>query len=239
LTPKHAFLNVLRTQYGASAFQLDSEDEPRSAVATINEWTSRQTRGLIPVILQEGSLTRETKEVRALASPALDILFLGAAGGQLETIFMVPKQESLLSFEKSLSAARITELLKQAVPMQALVELPRYTVESSTSLKAFLRERGASKMFDDRANFKGITDETDLCVDDIFHLALVRVRESGIEAAAATAASMIIPISGGRPPPTVMRINRPFFFMIWEPNSETALFVGRVVDPSNSISSAL
>ena len=87
-------------------------------------------------------------------------------------------------------------------------------------------------MFDDRANFKGITDETDLCVDDIFHRALVRVRESGIEAAAATAVLIGVPRSG-RPPPTVMRINRPFFFMIWEPNSETALFVGRVVDPSN------
>ncbi len=278
LTPKHAFLDVLRTQYGAGVFPLDFEHDPGGAVATINGWTSRQTRGLIPMILQEGALKPETKialtnalyinaawskpfdatrsmplkfwlsddaskltpfmidnerEVRALASPGLDILFLSTAGGQLETIFMVPKLESLLSFEKSLSAARITELLKQAVPMRALVELPRYTVESSTSLKAFLRERGASKMFDDRANFKGITDETDLCVDDIFHRALVRVRESGIEAAAATAAPMIIPISGGRPPPTVMRINRPFFFMIWEPNSETALFVGRVVDPSN------
>lgn len=71
LTTKHAFLDVLRTQNGAGAFPLDFESDPRSAVATINGWTSRQTRGLIPMILQEGSLTPQRSFLRMRSTSTL------------------------------------------------------------------------------------------------------------------------------------------------------------------------
>jgi serpin B len=58
----------------------------------------------------------------------------------------------------------------------------------------------------------------------------VAVDEKGTEAAAATGV-VIMEVSAPLSP-TVVRVDRPFIFFIYERDSATILFIGRVIDPS-------
>lgn len=57
--------------------------------------------------------------------------------------------------------------------------------------------------------------------------AVIEVDENGTEATAATG-SEIIAFSA----PPVIKVDRPFLFMIFEETFKTLLFIGRVVDPT-------
>lgn len=59
--------------------------------------------------------------------------------------------------------------------------------------------------------------------------AVIEVDEKGTEAAAATG-SEIIAFSA----PPVIKVDRPFLFMIFEETFKTLLFIGRVVDPTET-----
>ena len=66
----------------------------------------------------------------------------------------------------------------------------------------------------------------------MIHRALVDVDEKGTEAAAATATMLPTAIPLQQAQPLVIRIDRPFLFMIVDTKSSAVLFIGRMVDPS-------
>jgi serpin B len=75
-----------------------------------------------------------------------------------------------------------------------------------------------------------VTDEQ-LFIQDVVHQAYVSVDESGTVAAAATGVSNdSLGIAEGTP----VTINRPFFFFIHDVPTGSVLFVGRVMDPTQS-----
>jgi serpin B len=67
-------------------------------------------------------------------------------------------------------------------------------------------------------------------IGDVLQQAYVSVDESGTEAAAATA---VIGVGDAAPAnPVTFQVNRPFFFVIRDIQTNTALFIGRVLDPT-------
>ena len=62
------------------------------------------------------------------------------------------------------------------------------------------------------------------------HKARIDVDKERTEAAAVTAIDMAP--GAARPPPLVVRIDRPFIFLIRDRPTDTILFLGRVMDPS-------
>jgi serine protease inhibitor len=83
------------------------------------------------------------------------------------------------------------------------------------------------------ADFSGIDGARDIVIDAVVHQTLVAVDEEGTEAVAATA-------GGGRGTgiehrvPTPFRVDHPFVFAIVDTNTNTVLFMGRVVDPTQA-----
>lgn len=57
--------------------------------------------------------------------------------------------------------------------------------------------------------------------------AVIEVDEEGTEATAASGSEITALIA-----PPVIKVNRPFLFMIFEETFKTLLFIGRVVDPT-------
>ena len=92
---------------------------------------------------------------------------------------------------------------------------------------------GVVDAFSSQADFRGITKDGGLHIDEIIHKAFIKVDENGTEAAAATVVMMrltsINPFQEKKP--IEMSVNRPFIFFIKDNMSQQILFIGSIKEP--------
>ena len=112
------------------------------------------------------------------------------------------------------------------------LSLPKFKYASGFGLNEPLKSMGMPDAFDPRrADFSGMTGKRDLRIDQVVHKAYIRVDEAGTEAAAATGVSMGITAMPPREEPLVVKVDRPFLYLIRDLPTGTILFLGRVLDP--------
>merc|ERR1719328_52125 len=116
------------------------------------------------------------------------------------------------------------------------VSLPKFEIDFQSGLKPVLVSMGLTDMFEfGRANFSDMVAEEkegEVAVTSVAHSAVVKVDESGAEAAAATAA-----VIGTRTVQINLKdfiVDRPFVFMIHDKKHDVPLFFGRILNPSGS-----
>ena len=107
-----------------------------------------------------------------------------------------------------------------------MLSLPRFRIEYEESLVQPLRSMGMVASFTAQADFSRMSTEDGLYLSEVKHKSVVRVDETGTEAAAATAVTVSV-VSA----PPAFRVDRPFVFLIHERLSGTILFAGKVVLP--------
>lgn len=140
---------------------------------------------------------------------------------------LLPDEDcSLDDYIASLDGQRLAALLAGAVTESVSVQLPKFSVQYSTELSELFRTLGASDVFDpERADLSGIGDE--LYVSRILHKTSVTVNETGTEAAAATAAEIMLksvrPMRG-----KAVILDRPFLYMIVDLKTNIPVFIGTV-----------
>lgn len=129
-----------------------------------------------------------------------------------------------------------SELLDHKLPSEKVevgdFRIPRFNISFGLETSDVLKELGVVLPF----STGGLTKMVDslvgqnLCVSNIFHKSFIEVNEEGTEAAAATAATILL--RSMRVPTTVDFVaDRPFLFVIREDLTGTILFVGRVLNP--------
>ncbi len=91
---------------------------------------------------------------------------------------------------------------------------------------------GMPTAFSAEADFSGIDGSKNLSINEVIHKAFVEVNEEGTEAAAATAVTIGITSVG--PPLNEFRADHPFIFLIQEKETGSILFLGKVVDPTQT-----
>jgi len=110
------------------------------------------------------------------------------------------------------------------------VTMPKFDLEFDYDvLKKHLLSLGVRDAFTGMADFSRMCrsiGKGDLMLSDLAHKAAFRLDESGVDAAAATAAF----ISSRMMPPSVT-IDRPFYFFVHETDAKAVLFAGRFVAP--------
>lgn len=106
------------------------------------------------------------------------------------------------------------------------LSMPKFKVEYSQNLADSIKELGISKAFTpDEADFSGMFTKGNMWITSILHKTYINVDEEGTEAAAVTAMAM-----GGSslpPEPTVVKFNKPFYFVIRDNVNDETLFVGK------------
>uniref|UniRef100_A0A8D2PKQ1 Thyroxine-binding globulin n=1 Tax=Zosterops lateralis melanops TaxID=1220523 RepID=A0A8D2PKQ1_ZOSLA len=102
--------------------------------------------------------------------------------------------------------------------------LPKFTLYGTYNLKDILYKMGIMDLFTDKADLSGITGQPQHRISQAIHKAVVKVDETGTEAAAATGME-IVPMSV----PVTIAFNRPFLMVITVEN--TILFMGKIVNP--------
>uniref|UniRef100_A0A8B9Q3T2 Thyroxine-binding globulin n=1 Tax=Apteryx owenii TaxID=8824 RepID=A0A8B9Q3T2_APTOW len=156
-----------------------------------------------------------------LSSTVLQMDYKGGASA----FFILPDQGRMKKLEKRLSCERKgIHWFKSVISGSANVYLPKFTLYGRYNLKNVLYKMGIVDVFTDKADLSGITGQPQHRVSQAIHKAVVKVDETGTEAAAATGME-IVPMSV----PVTIKFNKPFLMIISMGNN--IIFMGKIVDP--------
>lgn len=113
-----------------------------------------------------------------------------------------------------------------AEPKYLELSVPKFNIEYSGHIGKMLMELGIKKAFmPEGAEFGAMFDNGNMNITDVLHKTYIKVDEEGTEAAAVTSMALA---GGSLPPePTVMKFNKPFYFVIRDNVSGETLFVGK------------
>jgi serine protease inhibitor len=131
-----------------------------------------------------------------------------------------------------LDARGLGAMARHLSPRAVDLSLPRFHLNTHTSLNAALESLGMTAAFSELADFSGITATAALRIALVEHEADLSVDEEGTTAAAATAV-LLEPTSKSIPRhPVTFNANRPFLFFLRDDHTGAVLFAGRVADPA-------
>lgn len=172
---------------------------------------------------------RDTRNFGYAALRGWQVVALPLAGGA-EGVVLLPDGD-LGAAEAELDADRLTELVRAPQDRRLDLHLPKFEVTGRAELQQPLGALGVGTLFTPAADFSPLTS-LPLRVSTIVHQAVLEADESGIEGAAATATMMRMTSVKREPDPLVVRVDRPFLFLVRHPETGLVYFLARVSDPS-------
>jgi len=153
--------------------------------------------------------------------------------GDAEMVVVLPDAGR---FEEVAAALSSNDLDVTVAGEQREVDLtmPKFEFEAQFGLKNALQELGMVEAFNPppgpgTADFSGITEGSELYVQDVVHKSFIKVDEQGTEAAAATA--VILGLTS-LPQRATLTLDRPFLFAIKHRSTGEILFIGQVTNPT-------
>jgi len=104
------------------------------------------------------------------------------ADTRLSLMVVVPNAGQFSQVESSLNATALAALVAALTSQQVLLTLPRFKVETGTSLVALLQALGMTSPFiPGVADFSGMDGTHNLFISDVIHKAFIDVAEKGTE----------------------------------------------------------
>ena len=153
----------------------------------------------------------------------------------LSMIVVMPSAGTFSTFESTFTATQFETIRASLAPTQVMLSLPKVKLDTgSMDLSANLEALGMVTAFSGAADFSGITTKIPLQVASVIQEATLDVAESGTVAAAVTV--VVIETGAVAEPPTyvTMTINQPYLVFLYDAQTQTILFQGRIVDPSSA-----
>lgn len=151
------------------------------------------------------------------------------ASEQFSLLILVP--DDMSAFESALDASVIDEAVSGLHSTLVDLALPRFSLQSTMSLRSVLQALGMTRAFHQgQADLGGIDSTHRLFLSDVVHHADLRVDEAGTYATAAVGSPGVGQGAFGRAA-TAFVVDRPFMFMVRDTNSGAPLFMGRVGTP--------
>ncbi|MBD3316192.1 MAG: serpin family protein [Chitinivibrionales bacterium] len=204
-----------------------------------------------PALTEESEFTSANGEVvrtpfMALSGPDEEVKVLSAvtdkskavelpyAGNRFAMLAVMPKTAdiSIESFEDGFDTTELNAVITGLDSAEIKVKLPRFTFGTpSVSLKEPLQNLGMRIPFTGSADFSGIDSTGSLVISDVFHKAFIAVDEQGTEAVAATA---VVVYCVSMPFDPNFIADRPFIYFIRDRRTGAILFMGRVMDPTDT-----
>jgi serpin B len=151
---------------------------------------------------------------------------------KLSFVLLMPSLESsVTSLEAKLSPVQWSEWMSLAEYRNVELSMPKFKIESELDLNEIMISLGMKEAFTPQADFSGITGGRDLFINKAVHKTFIDVDEKGTEAAAATVVMMALTSWIEPEKAYPLAINHPFIYFIVDQNTNTILFMGRVVEP--------
>ncbi|MCQ7614223.1 serpin family protein [Salmonella enterica] len=148
-------------------------------------------------------------------------LFVLPDQGRMQEVEASLRPDTLRRWRDSLKPSRIDELY-----------MPKFSISGDYSLETILPQLGIREVFSTQADLSGITGSRKLKVSQVVHKAVLDVAETGTEAAAATGVKFVL--TSAMLDPVIVSFDRPFLMAIVHENTQTLLFLGKVVNPKQA-----
>ncbi|XP_057411308.1 serpin B6 isoform X2 [Balaenoptera acutorostrata] len=175
---------------------------------------------------------KSTFKITYIGEIFTQILVLPYVGGELNMIIMLPDGKTdLKTVEKELTYEKFVEWTRPDLMEEEEVEvsLPKFKLGESYDMEGVLRTLGVTDAFENaRADFSAMSSRRDLCLSRVAHKAFVEVDEEGTEAAAASAAVLMLRCARITPR---FCADHPFLFFIQHSKTQALLFCGRLSSP--------
>lgn len=136
----------------------------------------------------------------------------------------------LEAIEKSLDADFFSEILEQKFTTEVFLSMPRIKMETSYKLRSALTNAGLNFVFNNEADFSGISKKEPLWIEQVSHKTYIDLNEDQTEAAAATTTNIFIK---GLPSYKLFKADHPFVFFIIDNKTKALVFMGRYVKPQD------
>lgn len=154
--------------------------------------------------------------------------------GQYQMAIIQPQSGPLSSIISEITAENLALWSENARESSVILKMPKFKMKhKENDLRAKLENMGLVIPFSPNSdNFTKIFEGTfpPMLISRVIHEALIEVDEKGTEAAAAT----IIEIGVTSMPsgPTIITLDKPYYFLIKEKSSGAILFMGKLGNPS-------
>ncbi|KAG0560243.1 hypothetical protein M758_10G160400 [Ceratodon purpureus] len=153
-------------------------------------------------------------------------------------VLLPHERKGLSALERALNAGSLTEDLKHVdkeVTMTAF-ELPKFKVSCGFEVPEALKALGLTLPWGSQADLSDMVESSmvgkSLYVSNMYHKTFVEVNEKGTEAAAATAATIMMRSLDITVDPQEFVCDHPFLFVIKEEVTNVIIFTGRITNPS-------
>ncbi|XP_037357912.1 alpha-1-antitrypsin-like [Talpa occidentalis] len=146
--------------------------------------------------------------------------------GNATALFLLPDQGKMQHVEDTMNQEFLGRFLEKRYGRSASLKLPKLSISGKYDLKTLMAKMGITKVFSNEADLSGITEQAPLKLNKALHKAVLNIDEKGTEATGATFVGAI-PMSV---PPEV-HFNRPFLIILYDKNTHSILFMGKVVNP--------
>jgi serpin B len=167
----------------------------------------------------------QKEEYRYRSGYRYQAIELPYSGRELSMVTVLPELEAFETFEVDLEASLIDEIIDELEYQEVVLRMPKFEFDTNYNMAKVLESMGMSEAFSSSADFSGMGTNQPLFINDLAHKAFVIVDESGTEAGAATWGAVEASL------PLMMEVDHLFIFLIRDIETDTILFLGRVVDP--------
>ncbi len=148
-----------------------------------------------------------------------------------EMIVVLPNQGTNIdNLIQNFDADKFAQMKSNFTEQELTLMFPRFKLEYESKLNDYLIALGMTDAFDPgNADFSKITTADQIYISEVKHKTFVEVNEEGTEAAAVTSIGFSRTSIGDD---TEFRVDKPFLFFIYEKNTNTILFAGKIINPS-------
>ncbi|XP_071413706.1 alpha-1-antiproteinase 2-like [Pithys albifrons albifrons] len=147
--------------------------------------------------------------------------------GSATAFLVLPAKGKINELEQTLEKEIIQKWSDHLFQSLMSLYFPKFSISGSYEISNALRKMGIVDVFTNQADLSGITGTPDLKISKVVHKASLDVDEKGTEAAAATA----VEIMAVSLPPTI-EFNHPFLMLIFDRDTNSTLFIGKIVNPT-------
>lgn len=148
-------------------------------------------------------------------------------------VFLPAQEITLKEFLVDFNMKQWEEIQRDYYPIEGTLQLPRFSMEYEKSLNDYLKAMGMEIAFEEgEADFLDMVTwegKPNIYISEVKHKSYIDVHEKGTEAAAATSVEMRVESASILN--FDMKVNRPFFFLIHDKETNAVLFMGTVVEP--------
>ncbi|KAG8011568.1 Protein Z-dependent protease inhibitor [Nibea albiflora] len=229
-----SYLDLLQTKFGGNAQSL-VYTAPQEAIDTINRWAQDRTGDKVQDLVTQ--LDPQTQLLLATAtyyqthfSPSFN-----SSSTQDERFYvdkyhviMVPMMfradKYFLAYDRSVKVGVLKLPMVDGAAMWLEVQLPRFLLEQSYSLRDVLQTLDITQVFQDDADIINMGGAKISKLTQVYHKSVMSVDETSDD----TTGGGVNVFSS----PPRLTINRPFIFIVYHQTTGSVLSMGRVIDPT-------